>query len=131
MNIQLLILGLVGFVFLMMAIRAVRSRSVVHYGPAEVHEQMRRQGGVLLLDVRTRRERDARHIPGSLHIPLHELRKRAEELHPHRGREIVCYCQSGNRSVTAALLLKKQGFRTASMRGGIVDWDVAAHGGKG
>ena len=132
MNIQFLILGLVGFVFVLMAFRAVRSRSIVQYGPVEVSEQMRRRGGILLLDVRTRREREARHIPGSLHIPLHELKKRVEELRAHQPREIVCYCQSGHRSQSAAYLLKKRGFSAASMRGGILDWDVAAnHDAKG
>lgn len=127
MNVQFLILGMVGFIFLLMAVRAVRSRSIVQYGPAEVFAQMRREGGALLLDVRTRREREARHIPGSLHIPLHELKKRAEELRPHQPKEIICYCQSGHRSQSAASLLTKRGFRAASMRGGILDWDVAAH----
>ncbi len=49
----------------------------------------------LLLNVRRPDERARGFIPGSLHIPLDELRRRVSEL-PH-DREIITYCQSGQR----------------------------------
>ena len=42
-----------------------------------------------------------RFIPGSTHIPLDELRERLSEL--PRDREIITYCQSGQRSYYAAV----------------------------
>jgi rhodanese-related sulfurtransferase len=120
---QSLFLALVGVVLLLYVLRFLRTRNVRQYSPAEAKERLAGREGILFLDVRTDGERKFNHIQGSLHIPLHQLRARAEELARHREREIVCYCQSGNRSVSAALILQRKGFRAASLRGGIVDWN--------
>jgi rhodanese-related sulfurtransferase len=113
----------VGVVLALYILRYLRTRSVRQYSPAEVKERLDGRDQVVFLDVRTERERKFHHIQGSLHIPLPQLRARAEELARHRQKEIVCYCQSGNRSVSAALILQQKGFRAASLRGGIVDWN--------
>jgi rhodanese-related sulfurtransferase len=78
---------------------------------------------VILLDVRTTQERSQQHIKGSLHIPLNELLDRLKVLEQYRGKEIICYCRSGSRSISAAAMLQKQGFRAVNMRGGIVEWN--------
>ena len=78
---------------------------------------------ILLLDVRTDAERKARNIKGSIHIPLNQLRRRAEELRKYKDKEIVCYCRSGNRSLNAALILQRQGFNAANLSGGINHWN--------
>lgn len=123
---QNLFLALVGVVLLVYVVRFLRTRGIPQYSPAEVQERMAGREQPVFLDVRTDRERNFHHIRGSLHIPLQQLRARAEELTRHRGREIVCYCQSGSRSVSAALILRRKGFRAASLRGGIVDWNFHA-----
>jgi len=76
-----------------------------------------------MLDVRTARERSYRSIPGSLHIPLHELNARMKELERYRSKEIICYCASGSRSISAALRLKKAGFNVANLEGGLATWN--------
>ena len=78
---------------------------------------------MVLLDVRTRGERAAQHIQGSLHIPLHQLEKRIDELQKHQNKEIICYCQTGSRSLSAAIRLKKHGFTVANLKGGIAEWN--------
>jgi rhodanese-related sulfurtransferase len=98
-------------------------RGLKSYSPAEVAEQLKRAGSPLLLDVRTRSERQRNCIKGSLHIPLHELGHRRSELEKHKNREIICYCASGNRSISAAARLKKFGFTAANMTGGIAEWN--------
>ena len=100
-------------------------RSVKHYSPSEAAEKLAAERETVLLDVRTAGERNAQHIRGSLHIPLQELTRRMDELNKYQQREIICYCRSGNRSLTAAALLKKHGFTTANMRGGIVEWNFS------
>ncbi len=123
MSLQIFFLGLVGSILLLKAFRFLRTRSVPQYLPSEVADRIAGRDAPLLLDVRTERERTFQHIKGSLHIPLQQLRARAHELQSHRHREIVCYCQSGNRSLSAAMILLKHGYRAGSLRGGIVDWN--------
>jgi len=84
--------------------------------------------GVCLLDVRARNEYDRGHIDGSLHIPLPELRKRLSEI--PAGKDIVTYCQSGQRSYIASRLLKQKGFRVKNLSGGYLTWSSMQSSGK-
>ncbi|EGV33300.1 cyclic nucleotide-binding protein [Thiorhodococcus drewsii AZ1] len=72
------------------------------------------------LDVRLEEEFDEGHIPGSLLIPLSQLRKRVEEL--DRAARYVAYCRSGRRSSVAAFQLSQLGFDVVSMAGGVLAW---------
>jgi rhodanese-related sulfurtransferase len=56
---------------------------------------------------------------------LHSLSTRVGELEQHRRREIICYCQTGNRSLSAAAKLKRGGFSVANLRGGITEWNFS------
>lgn len=125
MSIQIVFLCIVGALLVLNIVRYFWLRSVPQYSPSEVADRIEGRDRVLLLDVRTDRERTFQHIRGSLHIPLQQLRDRIHELQTHRQREIVCYCQSGNRSLSAAMMLQKRGYRAASLRGGIVDWNFS------
>jgi rhodanese-related sulfurtransferase len=98
-------------------------RGLKQYSPREVAEAMKQPGSKVLLDVRTAAERQRNSIKGSTHIPLHELGRRIEELNKHKNKEVICYCQSGNRSVSAAAQLRKSGFTVANMKGGIAEWN--------
>jgi rhodanese-related sulfurtransferase len=55
-------------------------------------------------------------IPGSLHIPLPELRKRMPEL--DRDKQYVPFCAAGLRSYIAHRVLVQHGFRSRSLAGG-------------
>ncbi len=99
------------------------ARVIPSYALTEVHSRLKNASDIVLLDVRTNSERRHHHIKGSLHIPLHELVRRSDELRKFQGKEIVYYCQSGNRSITAAARLRKLGFRVANMKGGIGEWN--------
>ncbi|MCS6896391.1 MAG: FAD-dependent oxidoreductase [Nitrospira sp.] len=76
-----------------------------------------------LLDVRLPDERAQGAIPGSSHIPLDELRGRIDEL--PRDREIIVYCQTGQRSYIAARLLSQRGFRVRNLTGSYRTWETA------
>jgi rhodanese-related sulfurtransferase len=80
-------------------------------------------GTTLLLDVRRPDERARGFIPGSTHIPLDELRERLSEL--PREREIIVYCQSGQRSYNAARILQQSGFRVRNLTGSYRTWAIA------
>jgi len=119
---EILFYGFIALLVLISVRRFFVNRSVTHYSVREVTERIQANRGIFLLDVRTEKEWRQGHIKGAHHIPLHELARRSSELDKHRNREIICYCQTGNRSVSAALRLKHLGFSTASMKGGIAEW---------
>ena len=79
--------------------------------------------GTLILDVRDASERAAGAIPGSVHIPLPELRSRLDEL--PRDREILAHCQTGQRSYNACRILMQHGFRCRNLSGSYRTWQAA------
>lgn len=83
-------------------------------------EQVREQAEAQLVDIRTDEERQAAHIPGSMHIPLERLEESAGEL--DRDRPLVLYCRSGDRSAMAAEAFSASGWDATSLQGGILAW---------
>jgi phage shock protein E len=79
-----------------------RSRQVMALLPAL------RQGGALLVDVRSVAEFASQHAPGTVNIPLPELGRRLGEI-PKSGA-VVLGCASGSRSGMATLMLKSKGY---------------------
>lgn len=77
---------------------------------------------VLLLDVRQPEEHAYCHLPGSVLIPLGELRARSHEIEPGESL-VVVYCHHGVRSLSGAVILTQAGFpNVASLAGGIDRW---------
>ena len=78
----------------------------------------------LAIDVRAPRERDQKHIAGSLGIPLNHLMENIEKL--SKDRAVMVYCAGGYRSSIAASLLQRGGFdRVSEIAGGIAGWESA------
>lgn len=96
--------------------------------PREVARTMRENPhAIRLLDVRTKEEWDLVRVPGSIHIPLGELEKRADEIEVEDGQELMVICHHGVRSLKGALALRALGFPEAkSVAGGIDLWSMAA-----
>ena len=69
-----------------------------------------------LLDVRTREEFEAGHLPDAVNIPIDELRSRLEEI--PRDRPIAAYCQVGQRGYLATRILLQSGFEAVNVSGG-------------
>jgi hydroxyacylglutathione hydrolase len=81
-------------------------------------------GEAILVDVRAPREREQKHIAGSVSLPLNHLVERAAEL--PRDRPILVHCAGGYRSSIAASLLQRLGFTQVSeLAGGIAAWEAA------
>ena len=97
------------------------SESGVNVSATEAQALM--QGGALLLDVRSKGERQASLIPGSQHIPVEQLASELGQL--LKSKVIVCQCASGHRSRIAARQLWAQGFDARSLSGGITAWKNA------
>jgi hydroxyacylglutathione hydrolase len=78
----------------------------------------------LAIDVRTAREREQKHIGGSLSIPLNHLSENLKTL--PKDRPLLVYCAGGYRSSIAASLLQGAGFdRVGEIAGGIGGWESA------
>ncbi|HAS73884.1 MAG TPA: rhodanese [Clostridiales bacterium UBA8960] len=70
------------------------------------------------VDVRTPSEFSGRKVKGFMNIPLDQLNKRASEL--HADNTVVLMCASGSRSLRAARILSKNGFKKiVNVKGGI------------
>ncbi len=83
--------------------------------------KVRQKAGAVIVDVREPYEWSEGHIPGALHIPLGSLARRATEL--DSAKEVIAVCRSGNRSISAAMILQRAGFtKASSMSGGMISW---------
>lgn len=100
-------------------------RSVKNYSPIELSEKLKKDKNVVLLDVRTPMERKQDYIRGSFHIPLYDIKPDQKELLKFKSKEIICYCRTGNRSLVAASKLRKLGYNSANLKGGIIFWKKA------
>lgn len=80
--------------------------------------------GEYLLDARTTAEYKNGSIPGSVHIPLNELRKRIDEL--PKDRKVYVFCQSGLRSYVASRVLMQKGIDAVNLSGGFLSWHIIA-----
>ncbi|WP_227765628.1 FAD-dependent oxidoreductase [Zhaonella formicivorans] len=75
----------------------------------------------VILDVREKAEQEAGFIPGSINIPLGQLRKRLAEI--PSDKEIIIYCQVGLRAYVAARILLQKGYtRVKNLSGGFKTW---------
>jgi rhodanese-related sulfurtransferase len=81
----------------------------------------------LIVDVRTNSEFQVGHIASALHIPLHEIEQRVDEIvDAASGRTVVTICHHGVRSLKASLFLRQVGVAGAmSMAGGMDAWSLA------
>jgi rhodanese-related sulfurtransferase len=77
---------------------------------------------LVVVDVRTESEYAARHIPGSLLVPLHELESRLGEIPPPSTPTAVV-CEHGIRSISACGFLCEHGFGPLfNLAGGLATW---------
>ena len=116
----IILISLVGFSLMN------QDRSASTITVQETHTLMQSDTTHLLLDVRTPQEwsGSSGHLQGAILIPLQELEERIKELDPHQEKTIIAYCRSGNRSGTAARILKEHGFKVVNMLGGMMEWNA-------
>ena len=96
------------------SVKAVRWFEADHF----ISEQ-----GFIPLDVRTQEEHQSGSLPGSLNIPVDELRGRLDEL--EAGQNYLVYCQVGHRGYVACRILSQRGFSACNLDGGYAIWHPA------
>jgi rhodanese-related sulfurtransferase len=77
-----------------------------------------------LLDVREPDEWRAGHAPEAVHIPMSQLRDRADEV--PRDQDVYVICRVGGRSAQVTQALINAGWAAANVDGGMIAW--AHHG---
>lgn len=78
---------------------------------------------VQLLDVRTPLEYAEGHIAGALNINVQsDDFQQVAEKELSKDSTILVYCRSGRRSMNAAEILTKLGYKVINLKGGIIEW---------
>lgn len=91
--------------------------------PREAAEVLKKEKGVLLVDVREAWEYEICRIAGAKLIPMGTIPAHLHELDTED--EVICYCHHGMRSMDVAVWLRGQGVRSArSLAGGIERWSA-------
>ncbi len=88
----------------------------------EAAKMMEENEDVIILDVRTREEYSAGHIPNAICVPNEEIVDAQPAELADLDQVILVYCRSGNRSKQASQKLTDMGYRNIYEFGGIIDW---------
>lgn len=91
---------------------------------APAFEKEIKSDSVQLLDVRTPEEYADGHISGAININVRSdvfSELAAKEL--SKDSTVLVYCRSGRRSLTAAEILTKLGYKVINLKGGIIEWE--------
>ena len=93
-------------------------------GVDELHE---RGDSVQIVDVREEREWRDSHIPGSVHVPYHDIHALPDGI--DKERPVAVICASGQRSAVGASLLQSYGAREVLhvVGGGVGTWERAGY----
>ncbi|MFC1553291.1 rhodanese-like domain-containing protein [candidate division KSB1 bacterium] len=92
----------------------------------EVCKTIDKNENILLLDVRSEQEFNGTygHLKNAILIPLHELQRKINEIAQYKNSEVIVYCRSGNRSITASNILIANGFKDVNnLLGGMKGWN--------
>ena len=92
--------------------------------PALAAELLASTDPPLVVDLRTPREHEQKHLAGSVNVPLNHLAERVQEL--PRDRTLLIHCAGGYRSSIGASVLQRHGFtRIQELAGGTAAWEAA------
>ena len=100
-------------------------KTIKQYSPVDALAKVKKERNVVFLDVRNDKERKLSVIKGSYHIPVSYIKEREQELKKFKDAEIICYCQTGSRSLNAASKLKKMGYNASNLSGGMIRWNAS------
>jgi len=94
--------------------------------PEEFDKMLAEEKNAFLLDVRTKEEYKAYHIPGAKLIDISSIHFKDEIGKLDKNKNLLVYCASGARSRSACNILKQAGFeKVYNLSGGICGWKGA------
>ena len=90
--------------------------------PAQAIQVVNREDGIIVDVCEPTEYREGR-PPNSMNVPLSSFRQNVARLEKYKNRPVVVSCRSGNRSMRAAVMLRKLGFeKVFSLSGGLLGW---------
>jgi glyoxylase-like metal-dependent hydrolase (beta-lactamase superfamily II)/rhodanese-related sulfurtransferase len=100
------------------------SSKIAFVSLAELNSRIsRRNGELVVLDVREKDAYNAGHVPGARHLPRGQLELRVNDELPDPTTRIVTVCEFGKISTLAAVTLRELGFlRASALDGGMKAW---------
>lgn len=114
---SIILVSIIGIYFLFKLFGLLGRWGIKQISPRELDQKK----GMMILDVRTDKEYEKGHIPGAVHVPLAEIGDKIKKL--KKDKELVVYCQSGNRSIWAIKRLIGMGYKNlANLKGGYSAW---------
>ena len=99
-----------------------RAGSYTHIDQETAKKMMETEDGHVIVDVRSKDEYAAGHIPGAICIPNESITNTQPEELSDLDQVILVYCRSGNRSRQASQKLYDMGYTNIFEFGGINDW---------
>jgi glyoxylase-like metal-dependent hydrolase (beta-lactamase superfamily II)/rhodanese-related sulfurtransferase len=92
--------------------------------PVMLAEELASPNPPLVIDIRTAREWNTKHLTGSVNLPLTHLTEHLNEI--PRNRKLAIHCAGGYRSSIAVSILTRNGFSNLlELAGGIAAWETA------
>jgi len=93
---------------------------------ADLHARRTRGDAPVVIDVRTRDEYAAGHVPGAVHIPFDEVADRISEVDAPNG--VALYCMVGPRARKGEAALLAGGYSSVfHLEGGLAAWQEAGY----
>jgi len=84
------------------------------------------QKDAIVIDVREPGEFAQSHILNARNVPLGEIEARIKEIERFKEKPVIVSCATGNRSGSAAAVLRKHGFaNVVNLAGGLAAWQQA------
>ena len=100
--------------------------SITSLSPSDVAAHRSAGTGPVLIDVRSRAEYEAGHIPGALNIPYEEVAERIGEVNAPDG--VALYCMKGPRARKGEAALLEAGYGPIfHVEGGLLAWRAAGY----
>ncbi|MCL6442649.1 MAG: rhodanese-like domain-containing protein [Alicyclobacillus sp.] len=109
-------------VIVYMVYRMIPAKGVKSIETDELKELLKdKKNSHQFIDVREAAEYRAGHVPGFKNISLSQIHKRMNDI--TQDKPVVLMCRSGNRSMQAARILKKNGYNDIiNVAGGMMRW---------
>ena len=90
----------------------------------KLKDLMKDKENTILIDVRSEEEYEEKNIEDSINIPLNNLLYSIDDIGEYKDKNVIIYCRSGHRSITACNLLSIEGFnKIYNLEKGIIGYD--------